>query len=188
MTDQDRQPQAEQGDAATVEQDAGNDLQETFDREYVEKLRRENAKWRTTVRELEDQQKQREEQELAEQQKWRELAEKRERELSEYKPFKDQYESMLESTRESNQRRIEAIPENMRSLVPEYDDPARLSRWLDQNASVLSRPAPASMDATAGNGQRPKGEPLSEEEYRIAKSLGISPENYAKRKLNTENR
>ena len=77
----------------------------------------------------------------------------------------------------ANERRIAAIPEQMRTLVPEYDDPLKLAAWLDANAAVFSRPAPPPMDGRAGgNG----GGPLLDEAAIKAQAirLGLDPEGY----------
>ena len=65
------------------------DKQDTFDREYVEELRRENAKWRKQVRDfearmgdLEVESKSAEEKRLADQQEWQTLAEQRAAEIA----------------------------------------------------------------------------------------------------------
>jgi hypothetical protein len=38
----------------------------------------------------------------------------------------------------------------MRGLVPDYDDPFKLSAWLDANSAVFQKPQAPSLDAGAG--------------------------------------
>lgn len=54
---------------------------------------------------------------------------------------------------EAVQKRIDSIPEAMRGLIPDYDDPVRLFLWLDRNAELL-RPRPAP-DLNAGRASAP---------------------------------
>lgn len=58
-----------------------DDSPESYTPEYVAKLRAENAKWRTQLREKERAEKERADAELKEQERWKELAEKHEAEL-----------------------------------------------------------------------------------------------------------
>lgn len=83
---------------------SGSEKPETFDRAYVEELRKENATWRKQTREMEkrleaieSEKKQSADAELASQQKFKELAEQRERDLAALK-------SQLETERLTNLR------------------------------------------------------------------------------------
>jgi DNA repair exonuclease SbcCD ATPase subunit len=121
--------------------------------------------------------------ELEEQEKWRELAGERQSKIEELQPIQEQYNAMLERLRESNKQRIESIPEAMRSLVPEYDDPSRLAAWLDANASKLAKQPAPDLNGGAGSGERPGAEvKLSDAEIQTAKKMGVSIEAYKKRK------
>lgn len=178
---------------ATPTPDAGNGTQQAdmFPRDYVEALRKEAAQYRTKAKELEDAQKLADEAKLAEQQKWQELAEQRAAELKEISQYKTRYEEMLESIRASNQKRVESVPENMRSLIPDYDDPARLSSWLDANAALLSaKPLAPNLNGAAGSGTRPGAAPviLSDDELAIAKKMNLTPEQYAEAKAKVKAR
>jgi len=150
-----------------------------FDEAYVKELRQEAASNRIKLREFEQKQKEAEEAQLAEQKKWQELAEKRAGELQELAPYKQRYETMLETIAESNKRRIESIPENMRGLVPEYDDPAKVASWLDANAQLLSKPLAPELNGEAGNGERPTDQVvLTEEQMRMARRMNLSAKEY----------
>lgn len=185
----DQEGQMPDGENQEGQAEQEGDLQQTFDREYVVKLRNESAKYRTTAQdykkkalELEKQIKESEEQKLAEQEKWRELAESRQQELDEISAYRERYENVLTSISESNERRIELIPQDMRSLVPNIE-PTELARWLDANEGFLKRPAAPDLSASAGNNDRPGQKvTLSDEELAIARKLNISEEDYKKSK------
>ncbi len=82
---------------------------------------------------------------------------------------------------ESLEKRIAAIPEAMRSLVPKFDDPVELSEWLDANQHLLNaRTAP---DTNAGEtGDSTKSNKLSKDEMRWAKAVGIEPTRFLEEK------
>lgn len=168
---------------------ADGDLQQTFDREYVVGLRNESAKyrksmqdWKAKASEYEEQIKDSKETELAEQNKWRELAETRQKELESMSGYKDQYETVLDGISKSNERRIESIPQDMRTLVPDIE-PTDLSQWLDANEALLKKPSAPDLGASAGNNDRPGSQVvLTEEELAIARKLGVSEEDYKNRK------
>lgn len=86
---------------------------------------------------------------------------------AEVKAFRDNVQA-------SNETRIASIPERMRPMVPEYDDPVKVSRWLDANAALLKvDPLP---DTDAGeHGPTAKGIKLTSEEQRAARLLGVDP-------------
>jgi len=64
--------------------------------------------------------------------------------------LQERLDALMAQAQAANERRINAIPEHMRSLVPEYDDALKLAAWLDANAAVFSRPTPPPLDGRAG--------------------------------------
>jgi hypothetical protein len=54
--------------------------------------------------------------------------------------------------RESNERRIEEIPEGMRPLIPTDYAPEKLQTWLNENQSLLTKPTAPDSNAGAGRG------------------------------------
>ncbi len=86
----------------------------------------------------------------------------------------------------SNKRRIDAIPEQMKGLVPDFDDPSKLANWLDANAQVLTKPLAPELNGDAGDGSRPTEQiTLTEEQLKVARSMGLTAEEYKKATMRT---
>lgn len=114
---------------------------------------------------------------MAEQGKFKELYQSIKPKADAHDALQERLDALMAQAQAANERRINAIPEQMRTLVPEYDDPLKLAAWLDANAAVFSRPAPPPMDGRAGgNG----GGPLLDEAAIKAQAirLGLDPEGY----------
>lgn len=155
----------------------------TFDLAYVQDLRKENAKYRTRAKNLEQKQKEAEDARLADQQEWRTLAEQRAEKVAELEPYQKRYADMIEAVAESNTKRVESVPETMRQLVPDFEDPLKLAGWLDANSQLLTKPTAPTLNGTAGAAERPgETEALSVEELAVARKMGISAMDYQKEK------
>jgi ATPase subunit of ABC transporter with duplicated ATPase domains len=150
----------------------------------VQQLRQEAASYRTKLREYEQQQaemttaqKAAKEKELAEQQKWQTLAEQRAQELEALTPYKQRYEAMIENVAATNAKRIEAVPETMRTLIPEYEDPLKLAGWLDANADKLTKPTAPNLDSGAGKQNRNGATPsvTLQQAQELAAVYGVDP-------------
>jgi hypothetical protein len=152
----------------------------TFPAEYVQQLRQEAASYRTKLREIEDATKRANEERLAQEAKWQELAEQRAKEIEELRPYQERYAAMLEALKAGNEKRLEQIPDGMRSLVPPIDDPATLGQWLDANWSILTgKPLAPSMNGGAGTpAPRTSTVVLTDSELAMAAKMGITPEQY----------
>jgi len=156
---------------------------QTFDREYVEKLREENKARRIQLEEFEAAKQKAEDEKLAQDNEWQVLAEKREAAIGELTPYKEKYEAVLASMGERNKALIESFPEAMQSLVPDYgDDHAKLSAWLDANAETLgATPLVPSLNGGAGNSTtRGTQKTLSSAQLAMAERMGLTSEAYAK--------
>lgn len=142
----------------------------------MKKLRDEAAKYR---KEKQAEVKAREAAEaaaLAEQGNYKALYEKVTPKISEYDTLKERYDALIAQVQAANEKRIAAIPEQMRSLVPEYDDPQRLAAWLEANAAVFSKPAAPSLDGRAG-GNGTAGAAITDEEIeQLAARWRVKPE------------
>lgn len=110
---------------------------------------------KSQLEQLQSERQQRAEAELAEQNKWQELAEQRKAEIERLQGLEtevDRYRSGFNSTLEA---RLSQIPDDKKHLVPEYDDPIKLSAWLDKALPDLvepSKPKAPSLDGGSGKG------------------------------------
>ena len=152
----------------------------TFPAEYVQQLRQEAASYRTKLREIEEANKRADEARLAQEAKWQELAEQRAREIEELRPYQERYTAMIDALKASNEKRLEQVPDGMRSLIPPIDDPATLGQWLDANWQILTGKALApSMNGGAGAPTpRTSTVVLTDAELAMAAKMGITPEQY----------
>ena len=132
----------------------------------IKALRAEAAKYRkereTAVKAAEETQRAT----LAEQGKYKELYEAAQSRIAALEPMEARVTALTEATQAANERRIAAIPETMRTLVPEYDDPFKLAAWLDANAATF-----------AGQGGHPAPAAVTEAEVlEFAQRMGVRPE------------
>ncbi len=98
----------------------------------LKKLKAEREK---AAKEQEKQERER----LEKQNEFKSLYEQAQQQVEQLTPFKERYEAFLDQTVSRNKERIEALSEEMRTLVPEYDDPIKLSSWLDTNEATLAK-------------------------------------------------
>ena len=151
-----------------------------FPADYVQQLRQEAASYRTKLREIEEANKRANDERLAAEAQWQELAEQRAREIAELRPYQERYTAMLEALKAGNEKRLEQIPDGMRSLVPPIDDPATLGQWLDANWTILTgKPLAPTMNGGAGApAPRTSTVVLTDAELAMAVKMGITPEQY----------
>ena len=124
-------------------------------RAELEAARKEAASYRTKLRQTEKQATDAEAKRLAEQGEYRTLYESVKAKADAADALQERLDAITAQAQAANERRIAAIPEAMKSLVPEYDDPLKLAAWLDANAAVFSRPAPPPLDGRAGGNGTP---------------------------------
>ena len=124
-------------------------------RAELEAARKEAASYRTKLRNTERQATEAEAKRLAEQGEYKSLYESVKAKADAADALQERLDAITAQAQAANERRIAAIPENMRSLVPEYDDALKLAAWLDANAAVFSRPTPPPRDGRAGGNGTP---------------------------------
>ena len=124
-------------------------------RAELEAARKEAASYRTKLRQTEKQATDAEAKRLAEQGEYRTLYESVKAKADAADALQERLDAITAQAQAANERRIAAIPEHMRSLVPEYDDALKLAAWLDANAAVFSRPTPPPLDGRAGGNGTP---------------------------------
>jgi multidrug efflux pump subunit AcrA (membrane-fusion protein) len=124
-------------------------------RAELDAARKEAASYRTKLRQTEKQATDAEAKRLAEQGEYRTLYESVKAKADAADALQERLDAITAQAQAANERRIAAIPDTMRSLVPEYDDPLKLAAWLDANAAVFSRPTPPPLDGRAGGNGTP---------------------------------
>ena len=124
-------------------------------RAELESARKEAAKYRTELRQTQRAKTEAETAAMAEQGKYKELYQSVKAKADAADALQERLDAITAQAQSANERRIAAIPEHMRSLVPEYDDALKLAAWLDANAAVFSRPAPPPLDGRAGGNGTP---------------------------------
>ena len=161
------------------------DATETFPRSVVVELRQEAASYRTKLKEFEEQRRQENDQRLAQQNEWQKLAEQRAAEVESLRPYQERYETIIANLKANNERRLEAVPENMRTLIPPIDDPGTMAQWLDTNWQLLTnKPFAPSLNGGAGGSQvRTSTVSLNDAELEMARKMGLSAEDYAAAKV-----
>jgi chromosome segregation ATPase len=96
------------------------------------------------------------------------------------KPRAERADTLDAYIREAVEKRVTALPEAYRTLVPAYADALDTLTWLDANAAVLTSPRAPSLDAgTRGDSTAAR---ISAAEREIAAKMGVTPEQYARAK------
>ena len=124
-------------------------------RAELEAARKEAASYRTKLRQTEKAVTDAEAKRLAEQGEYKALYQSVKAKADAADALQERLDAITAQAQAANERRIAAIPEHMRSLVPEYDDALKLAAWLDANAAVFSRPTPPPLDGRAGGNGTP---------------------------------
>ena len=153
-------PEAQAADGQQTEQEQPNSehahaLSPEQLRAELEAARKEAAKYRTQLRQTEKEATAAEAKRLAEQGEYKSLYESVKAKADAADALQERLDAITAQAQAANERRIAAIPDVMKSLVPEYDDPLKLAAWLDANAAVFSRPAPPPLDGRAGGNGTP---------------------------------
>lgn len=143
----------------------------------IKRLRAEAAKYRNERKSAEEAAAKAAEAEAKRRGEFEQLYESAKAELDALRPLKERMDALQAQAAERNRAAIERLPEAMRTLVPDYDDPFKLDAWLQANAATLSKPQAPSLDAGAGgNGS---GAAVNEAAERArATRLGLNPTLY----------
>ena len=124
-------------------------------RAELDAARKQAAGYRTKLRQTEKAKTDAETAAMAEQGKFKELNQSAKAKADAADALQERLDAITAQAQAANERRIAAIPDAMKSLVPEYDDPLKVAAWLDANAAVFSRPAPPPLDGRAGGNGTP---------------------------------
>lgn len=93
--------------------------------------------------------------ELAEQNRYKELYEQQAAELATLRSLQGELKRYRESFESTLQSRLAGIPEEKKHIVPEFDDPIKLSAWLDKampDLVIPVKPNAPKLDGGSGSG------------------------------------
>lgn len=151
----------------------------------MKQARKEAGDFRAEKNTLQKQITEAEQKKLVEQGEWQKLAEQRQAELEKIKVAAElgkQYQDALKAT---NDQRIAAIPKERQALIPTDYDPVKLAGWLDKNQHLLvNKPQAPNLnggEGSTGSNTQPNID-LTADELLVAKSMGLTAEQYAKQK------
>ena len=105
---------------------------------------------------------------------YEELARQRAAEIEALSPYKDRASSLEAVIREQNEKLVQSIPEGMRGIVPTDYPPEKLSMWLTNNRTLLTKAPAPNYDAGANGGTPPANPKLTAEQKRTAAAFGLS--------------
>lgn len=143
-------------------------------RAELEAARKDAAKYRTQLRQQEKAAAEADAKRMAEQGEYKALYESVRAKAEAADALQERLDAITAATEAANKRRIDAIPEHMRSLVPAYDDPLKVAEWLDANAAVLSKTLAPPLDGRAGGTS--VATVTDEDVNEFATRMGIRPE------------
>lgn len=142
----------------------------------IKALRAENAKHRKTAQDAIKANAEAEAKRLAEQGEYKTLYETAAEKAARADALQERLDMLTAQAQAANEKRIAAIPEYMRGLVPDYDDPLKLKAWLDDNSAVFAKPFAPPLDARAGGSGNGSAVVTDEEVRDFAVRMGINPD------------
>jgi alanyl-tRNA synthetase len=143
----------------------------------------ERASFEKQLKDLQEAQRKANESALAERGEYKKLYDQAQEEMKSLRQASEEAKRYRERLEADNLARIERIPEDTRSLIPEYDDPVRMGAWLTANEGLItapSKPIAPNLGGGAGGASGSNALRLTSEQLEIAKRFGMSPEDYAK--------
>jgi hypothetical protein len=154
-------------------------------RKEIQKLKNEARGYRKDLEKFQSEAARQAQERLQEEGRWKELAETRAADVAKLQPYQQRAETLETIIADGNKRRIERVPEDMRSLIPVDYPPERLQAWLDSNWDrLLAKPAP-NLDAGvggSGGGTRAAKVELTSDEKAMARRAGMTEAQYAETK------
>jgi len=172
-------PEAQAADGQQMEQEQPNSDAQPLSPEQLraelEAARKEAAKYRTQLRQSEKTAADAETRRLTEQGAYKALYEAAKGKADAHDALQERLDALISKAQAANERRVKAIPEHMRSLVPAYSDPLQLAEWLDANAAIFAKPTAPPLDGRAGGSGAPPTV-TDAEVLDFATRMGIRPE------------
>jgi len=96
-------------------------------------------------------------------------------EIETLRPTAERARALEAIIRESNEARINRVPETMRALIPAEYPPERLQAWLNANENLLTKPPAPAFDAGAGAGNGPlAASKITPDMRTMARKLGVT--------------
>ncbi len=190
MTDKtDTTPVVDDGQGQEPSEAENLDKLPEWARGSLTKANKEAAKYRTELKEarerlkaIEDAQRKTEEAFQAELGEYKPLYEKTKVEVETLRAQAKRVDEIEATFKGMLQKRLDAIPEQNRKRVPEFDDPLKTMAWLDANADLFSQRTAPNLDAGAqGDTGKGKAAKLTATQLMAAKKMGMTAEQYAKR-------
>lgn len=151
--------------------------------ERIDQLISKNKELADKLEKIEAAQRAESEKKLQEQNEWKTLYEQEKAAREALSPYKTQAEQLEADIKAENELRLARIPEEKKNLIPDGMSPAALSKYLTKNEALLfgevQKPQAPRLDGGAGNTGGKGGVKLSDEEIILARSFGMSAEDYA---------
>lgn len=147
-----------------------------------DEVNEERRKLSERLAQIEAEQKAETEKRLTEQSQFKELAEKRGEELAKAQAEAAKVTAYEKTLGDVLAAQVASLPEEKRALVPEELSTSQKLAWIAKNAAILKAPAPFGIGAGRMGGSEDKKIDLTPEELAVAKSFGMTPEEYAKNK------
>jgi hypothetical protein len=153
-----QQEQQEQPEQGAVQQEAGQpagaeNTDNTVPYSRFAAVNKTMREYEQRLADMEQEQKEQREKVLTEQQRYQELAEQRGQELEALRGTAQRAEELEKALQDTVDARIEAVPENMRTLIPTFGTPQDTLEWLDANQALLTQSKPKAPKLDGGAGQ-----------------------------------
>ena len=147
---------------------------------HIKELRAESKSRRLALKEEQEAQRKRAQEQLEQQGEYKKLADELMQEVLELRPMREKYQSRMEYEKSRNEARIADIPEIFQSAIPTDYAPDKLSQWLDANIDKLKLPQAPNIDAGAGTGgSHARPIVLTSQQKTMAKMANMTEAEYA---------
>lgn len=123
---------------------------------------------------------------LAADNKYEELYKASEAKLEPLQLEAEQATRFREALKAGNEARLARIPEDLQQLIPQFDDPIKMTLWLDTNPNLYAetvKPRAPNLDGGAGGVSSTDLPKVTAKEAELAKNFGMTVEQYAKNKV-----
>lgn len=183
MPDEAQELEAPQGERETqpAQSKTGNRIEDLpeWAQQLIRETRGEAAARRKRLEEIEAEHQKAQDARLEEEKRWQELAEQRAKKLAELEPLAERVKEVNEALEATVKVRVDRLPEDARSLVPDFGDARKTLDWLNANEQRLTRPLAPNTDAGVRGDAMGAAPKLTDMERKLAKIAGMTPEQWA---------